>query len=175
MPVRPRATRPTLVSAAPGVKGASGPSPAKLPGTPRRNDMAQVAPLRSTSTSSLDDSAFTTEAPTPCRPPVALYEPAPNLPPACSLVNTTSTPDRPVRGSMSTGMPRATSSTAMLPSALSATVMRSPKPPSASSTQLSMISHMQCIRPRVSVEPMYIAGRLRTASSPSSTSRWRAS
>ena len=36
---------------------------------------------------------------------------------------------------------------------------------------LSMISHRQCIRPRVSVEPMYMPGRLRTASSPSRTSR----
>src|SRR6186997_880881 len=29
-----------------------------------------------------------------------------------------------------------------------------------------MISHRQCINPLVSVEPIYIAGRLRTASSP---------
>src|SRR5215211_78042 len=38
-----------------------------------------------------------------------------------------------------------------------------------------MISHRQCISPLVSVDPMYIAGRFRTASSPSSTSRCRAS
>src|SRR5690625_4290113 len=37
-----------------------------------------------------------------------------------------------------------------------------------------MISHRQCMRPRESVEPMYMPGRLRTASSPSSTERWRA-
>ena len=42
-------------------------------------------------------------------------------------------------------------------------------PPSASSTELSMISHRQCIRPRLSVDPMYMPGRLRTASSPSRT------
>ena len=35
--------------------------------------------------------AFTTEAPTPCRPPDTLYPPPPNLPPACRRVNTTST------------------------------------------------------------------------------------
>ena len=51
---------------------------------------------------------------------------------------------------------------------------RVPWPPSASSTELSMISHTQCIKPRLSVEPMYMPGRLRTASRPSSTSRWRA-
>ena len=33
-------------------------------------------------------------------------------------------------------------------------------PASASSTPLSMISHRQCIRPRVSVEPMYMPGPL---------------
>src|SRR5690242_10384359 len=37
-----------------------------------------------------------------------------------------------------------------------------------------MISQRQCIRPRPSVEPMYMPGRLRTASRPSSTERWRA-
>ena len=42
-------------------------------------------------------------------------------------------------------------------------------PASASSTALSMISHRQCMRPRLSVDPMYMPGRLRTASRPSST------
>jgi hypothetical protein len=31
-----------------------------------------------------------------------------------------------------------------------------------------MISQRQCMRPRLSVEPMYMPGRLRTASRPSS-------
>ncbi len=35
-----------------------------------------------------------------------------------------------------------------------------------------MISHRQCMRPRESVEPMYMPGRLRTASRPSRTCRW---
>ncbi len=35
-----------------------------------------------------------------------------------------------------------------------------------------MISHRQCMSPRESVEPMYMPGRLRTASSPSRTWRW---
>ncbi len=47
-------------------------------------------------------------------------------------------------------------------------------PARASSTALSMISHRQCMRPRESVEPMYIPGRLRTASRPSRTSRFAA-
>jgi hypothetical protein len=34
------------------------------------------------------DKAFTTDAPTPCRPPETLYPPPPNLPPACRIVNT---------------------------------------------------------------------------------------
>src|SRR5690625_3658009 len=37
-----------------------------------------------------------------------------------------------------------------------------------------MISHRQCIRPRESVDPMYMPGRLRTASNPSRTDRLRA-
>ena len=45
------------------------------------------------------------------------------------------------------------------------------KPASASSTPLSMTSHRHCISPRVSVDPMYIPGRFRTASSPSRTRR----
>ena len=63
----------------------------------------------------------------------------------------------------------------MLPSPASVTKISAPNPPSASSTALSMISHKQCMRPRVSVDPMYIAGRLRTASKPSRTRRCRAS
>src|SRR5699024_11253195 len=87
----------------PSVKPAAAPSPSNRPGTPRRNDMDHVALLLSISTSRRLDSALTTDAPTPCSPPVATYEPPPNLPPACSFVNTTSTPDRPVFGALSTG------------------------------------------------------------------------
>ena len=52
--------------------------------------------------------------------------------------------------------------------------MRWPCPASASSTELSMISQRQCMRPRESVDPMYMPGRLRTASRPSRTERCRA-
>ncbi|MFC5122038.1 hypothetical protein ACFPRL_00775 [Pseudoclavibacter helvolus] len=36
---------------------------------------------------------------------------------------------------------------------------------------MSIISHRQCMRPRESVDPMYMPGLFRTASSPSSTER----
>src|SRR5665647_815338 len=70
---------------------------------------------------------------------------------------------------MSTGMPRPLSRTSTDPSAISDTSMWSHTPARASSTELSMISHIQCMRPRASVDPIYIAGRLRTASRPSRT------
>ncbi len=54
------------------LKSASGPGPANSPVTPRRKLAAQVCPSRSTSTSSREASALTTEAPTPCRPPEAV-------------------------------------------------------------------------------------------------------
>ena len=162
-----------------GVNGASGvgwagSASVNTPGSPRWNDIAQVLPSRSTSTSSRSLRALTTDAPTPCSPPDAAYDPLPNLPPAWSLVNTTSTPESPVLGSMSTGMPRAVSRTSTLWSSRRITSMSLPCPASASSTELSMISHRQCMRPRESVEPTYMPGRLRTASSPSRTLRCRA-
>ena len=93
------ATRPPLrVSPDFSWNDASGPSPEKTPGTPRRKLMPCCEGVRSTSTSSRADSALTTEAPTPCRPPVATYDEPPNLPPACSLVKTTSTPAQPGLG-----------------------------------------------------------------------------
>ena len=160
----PRGCRPVL-----RVKGASGPSPSKIPGTPRRKDIPYVLPARSTSTSRRADSALTTEAPTPCRPPAAPYEPPPNLPPACSLVITNSTPVSRDFFCTSTGIPRPLSRTSTLPSGSRDTSTVLQNPPSASSTALSMISHTQCIKPLASVDPMYMPGRLRTASRPSRT------
>ncbi len=72
VPVTPFATRLPLCSPDCGVKASFGFSPSKTPGTPRRNDIRCVVGERSTSTSSRADSALTTEAPTPCSPPVAL-------------------------------------------------------------------------------------------------------
>ena len=53
-------------------KSASGPGAANSPATPRRKLVVQVWPSRSTSMSSRAESAFTTDAPTPCRPPEAV-------------------------------------------------------------------------------------------------------
>ena len=44
------------------------------------------------------DNAFTTDAPTPCKPPETLYPLPPNLPPACKTVYTVSTVESPVFG-----------------------------------------------------------------------------
>ena len=134
--------------------------PSNTPGTPRWKDISWTLPPRSTSTSSRADSALTTEAPTPCRPPDALYEPPPNLPPACSLVITTSRPVSPVLGSMSTGMPRPSSRTSSDSSGCRTTVMCLQWPASASSTALSMISHTQCCRPAAVGRPDVHAGAL---------------
>ncbi len=73
VPDRPLGTRPPLrVSPVAALNPASGPSPSKTPGTPRRKLSPWRVGERSTSMSIRDDSALTTESPTPCRPPVAL-------------------------------------------------------------------------------------------------------
>ena len=62
------------------------------------------------------ESALTHETPTPCRPPETLYESLSNLPPACSVVMTTSSAGFFMVAWMSTGIPRPLSRTVMLPS-----------------------------------------------------------
>ncbi len=71
---------------------------------------------------------------------------------------------------MSTGMPRPLSETVQEPSALRVTVTRSAWPASASSMALSTTSYTMWWRPEPSsVSPIYMPGRLRTASRPFST------
>ncbi len=70
---------------------------------------------------------------------------------------------------MPTGMPRPLSMTRTPPSARIVTSMKSAWPASASSTELSTTSWTMWCRPRSPVEPMYMPGRLRTASRPSRT------
>ena len=82
---------------------------------------------------------------------------------------TTSTVGRPSVGWIATGMPRPLSTTRTPPSASRVTSTWSQYPASASSTELSTTSLTRWCRPRAPVEPMYMPGRLRTASSPSST------
>src|SRR5688572_19148113 len=115
------------------------------------------------------ESAFTTETPTPCRPPETLYEFWSNLPPACSSVITISAAER-LRSSsslMSVGMPRPLSTTEIELSVWITTLMSSQWPASASSIALSTTSNTMWCRPEPSeVSPMYMPGRLRTASRP---------
>ncbi len=109
-------------------------------GTPSVKLIRQTWPWRRTSTSTLRDSALTTEMPTPCSPPETAYPPPPNLPPAWSMVMTTSTVDFFSCWLMSTGMPRPLSTTRTAPSARIVTLMVSAWPASASSTELSTTS-----------------------------------
>ena len=174
VPVRVRGQVPAMSSPLLRVKSPTGPTPSNTPGTPRLKDMVWVFAPRSTSISRRAESALTTEAPTPCSPPEAVYEPPPNLPPACNLVITTSTPVSLVLGSISTGIPRPSSLTSAEPSGCKVTMIFLHDPASASSIALSTISQRQCINPRPSFDPMYIPGRLRTASKPSKTARFLA-
>ena len=66
-------------------------------------------------------------------------------------------------------MPRPSSTTSTLPSAWSVTSIRVATLAIASSMLLSTTSQTSWCRPRSSVEPMYMLGRLRTALRPSST------
>ena len=70
-------------------------------------------------------------------------------------------------GCLSTGMPRPLSTTVIELSACTVTSILVQKPAMASSTALSTISHTRWCRPLELVEPMYMPGRLRTASRPS--------
>src|SRR6185437_2031870 len=109
-------------------------------GSPTAQDCRQTCPSLRISTSSLVDSALTTETPTPCRPPETAYDLLSNLPPACSVVITTSTAGLFSPGWLSTGMPRPLSHTLTPPSASNVTSIRSQYPASASSTALSTTS-----------------------------------
>src|SRR6266436_1383352 len=70
---------------------------------------------------------------------------------------------------MSTGMPRPLSTTVTELSACTVTLISSAKPAIASSTELSTTYQTRWCKPISPVEPMYIAGRRRTASRPPRT------
>src|SRR5437016_181773 len=70
---------------------------------------------------------------------------------------------------MSTGMPRPLSTTVTELSACTVTLISSAKPAMASSTELSTTSQTRWCKPISPVEPIYIAGRKRTASRPPRT------
>src|SRR6185437_11971646 len=73
-------------------------------------------------------------------------------------------------GCGSTGIPRPSSVTVSWPSASSRTEITLAWPATASSMALSSTSANRWCRDRSSVPPMYMPGRLRTGSRPSSTS-----
>ncbi len=157
VPVSPFSTSPTTARSALG--------------TPRVNSCRYSLPPRRTSATSHSERAFTTETPTPCNPPETLYgEPsAPNLPPACSFVKTTVSAEVPWSSIWSTGMPEPLSRTVTELSGWSVTSILSLRPARASSTLLSTTSYTRWWSPRGPVEPMYMPGRRRTGSRPSST------
>src|SRR3954470_103432 len=137
--------------------------------TPSRNSIWFTCPSRQIVRRSHSESAFTTDTPTPCRPPDTLYELESNLPPACSSVMTISAAERLASSSslMPVGMPRPLSSTEIELSVWIVSTISSQYPARASSTALSTTSNTMWCRPVPSeVSPMYIPGRLRTASSP---------
>src|SRR2546423_12974657 len=76
---------------------------------------------------------------------------------------------------MSTGMPRPLSFTETEPSTWIVTSIRVQNPARCSSIELSTTSKTMWCKPRSSGSPMYMPGRFRTASSPSSLSIWAAS
>ena len=86
------------------------------------------------------DRAFTTETPTPWSPPETLYASFSNLPPAWSIVITTSAADFPSFSCMSVGMPRPLSTTVTLLSTWIVTSILLQKPACASSIELSTTS-----------------------------------
>src|SRR3989344_4808778 len=126
-------------------------------------------PSRCTSARTCEERAFTTETPTPCKPPETLYPSPPNFPPAWSIVMTVSSVETFVFGWMSTGMPRPSSATRTRFSGRSAISMSFANPPIASSRELSKTSQTRWWSPAELVVPMYIPGRRRTAPKPSST------
>ena len=127
-----------------------------------------ISPLRCTCTTSSSDSAFTTEAPTQCKPPEILYADFSNLPPAWSTVNTASSTDLPVLVCTSTGIPRPSSFISTRPFSISLIVIWLQWPAIDSSIALSTISVIIWCKPVILVVPIYIPGLWRTGSSHSS-------
>ncbi len=128
-----------------------------------------ILPFLCTTTSNRSANAFTTDAPTPCKPHDILYADFSNLPPAWSIVNTISNADFPVLGCLSTGIHLPLSCTVTVPSACMMVVICVQCPASASSTALSTISWIVWCKPLMSVVPMYIPGLCLTGSNPSKT------
>ena len=147
-------------------KVGSRPFSSSTTGTPFSYLSWWIKPSLLISTSIYVDSAFTTDEPTPCRPPLVLYTELSNLPPACSVENTTRAADTPL-ACIPTGIPRPLSSTVHEPFFSRVTLMVSQAPARCSSTELSTISYIRWFSPLVVTLPIYIPGLFLTASSPS--------
>ncbi len=138
--------------------------------SPCLNFMYHSLPSRRIFNSRYSDNALTTDTPTPCKPPDTLYELSSNLPPACSCVIITCAAETFSSSCSPTGIPRPLSFTVTEPSAFNITSMRSQYPANDSSIALSTTSYTMWCKPvPSSVSPIYIPGRLRTASSPRKT------
>ena len=138
-------------------------------GIPRSYSCWYIFPSRNTCDFIRLERALTQLTPTPCRPPLTLYEPLSNLPPACSTVITTSSADLCSFLCSSTGIPRPLSCTVIELSSFIVTSMCVQYPAIASSMELSTVSFTKWCKPLSEMSPIYIAGRLRTASRPSNT------
>ena len=92
-------------------------------GTPNLYSCDQWKPSRFTTTDKSVERAFTTEIPTPCKPPDTEYPPSPNFPPACKTVRTTSSAGFFSTGWISTGIPRPLSTTWRDPSGIKVTLI----------------------------------------------------
>src|SRR3989344_885326 len=138
-------------------------------GLPLWYSCAQCSPSRQTSARIQEESAFTTDTPTPCSPPETLYPVPPNFPPAWSMVITVSSADFFVCLWTSIGIPRPSSVTRTRWFGKSVTKIFLAYPAIASSMELSTTSQIKWCRPSAPVEPIYIPGRFRTGSKPSNT------
>ena len=138
-------------------------------GFPRSKSWFQKCPSLWTSTLTTVERAFTTEIPTPCSPPLTVYAPDSNFPPAWRVVSTVVSADFFVLGCGFTGIPLPLSFTVTEPFFSRTTSIWLHRPAIASSTELSTTSQIRWWRPFGPVEPIYIAGLFLTASRPSKT------
>ena len=136
-------------------------------GLPKSKSWVHRYPSLWTSTFTNVERAFTTEIPTPWRPPLTVYAPDSNFPPACKVVKTVVRAETFVFGWGFTGIPLPLSSTVTDPFFSKETFISEHLPAIASSTELSTTSQMRWCKPFGPVDPIYIAGLFLTASRPS--------
>ena len=102
-----------------------------------------MCPSLQTSAFILEDSALTTETPTPCNPPLTVYAPDSNFPPACKVVSTVVRVEIFVFECFFTGIPLPLSVTVTEPFFSNSTFIWVHLPAIASSTELSTTSQIK--------------------------------